>query len=688
MNDRTATTEPMGQTESRQAHSAQPRKVHLVFKTHLDLGFTELANSVVRRYFTHFIPQALATARALRRRQRSERFVWTTGSWLIYEFLEQANSAQRAEMEEAILAGDITWHALPFTTHTELMDASLFDFGLTLSHELDRRFGRQTIAAKMTDVPGHTRAMVPLLARHGVRFLHLGVNPASTAPDVPDVFRWQAPGGEEIIVAYSRTAYGSPISVPGLDEMLLFAHSNDNLGPQSEAEIVEQFARLRQSYPQAQIEASDLNSFAQALEAARPTLQATLPLVTSEIGDTWIHGAGSDPAKVAGWRALSRLRRRALQETPEIADDSRFRAFSRALLLVPEHTWGLDEKTHLADYERYSRAHFQALRDEPQTAAFAASWSEQRAYVQEALDALDDLPLRQEALQAIKDTVPRRPDLTGYETVEDLERSLDTARFSIQFDPASGAIISLQDREGGRHWATADAPLGWLRYQTLNERDYERFMDQYLTTRPDWALRDFSKPGLESAAAESGWWQVSLSRLLERADEDAHRFLLEMTLPQQCRQRYGAPGKFYLSLTAPHDEATLYFELQWFEKAANRQPEALWFSFCPRLPAPERWLIEKMGMLISPLDVVPKGNRRLHAVDRGAFYDDGQVRLTIETLDAPLLAPGAPSLLNFTDEQPSLQEGLHFNLYNNVWGTNFPMWYEDDARFRFILRFH
>jgi hypothetical protein len=26
---------------------------------------------------------------------------------------------------------------------------------------------------------------------------------------------------------------------------------------------------------------------------------------------------------------------------------------------------------------------------------------------------------------------------------------------------------------------------------------------------------------------------------------------------------------------------------------------------------------------------------------------------------------------------------MHFNLYNNVWGTNFPMWYEDDARFRF-----
>jgi hypothetical protein len=28
---------------------------------------------------------------------------------------------------------------------------------------------------------------------------------------------------------------------------------------------------------------------------------------------------------------------------------------------------------------------------------------------------------------------------------------------------------------------------------------------------------------------------------------------------------------------------------------------------------------------------------------------------------------------------------LHFNLYNNIWGTNHPMWYDEDAKFRFAL---
>ena len=88
-------------------------------------------------------------------------------------------------MEEAIDAGDVVWHGLPFTTYTEMMDASLFRFGLSLSQELDRRFGKKTIAAKMSDVPGHTRAIVPMLAEAGIRVLHIGVNPSSTPPDVP-----------------------------------------------------------------------------------------------------------------------------------------------------------------------------------------------------------------------------------------------------------------------------------------------------------------------------------------------------------------------------------------------------------------------------------------------------------------------------------------------------------------------
>ena len=97
--------------------------------------------------------------------------------------------------------------------------------------------------------------------------------------------------------------------------------------------------------------------------------------------------------------------------------------------------------------------------------------------------------------------------------------------------------------------------------------------------------------------------------------------------------------------------------------------------------------MDKLGTRISPLDVIKNGNRKLHGVETGVFYNDDRGELSIETLDAALVAPGEPSLLNFNNRQPDMKNGMHFNLLNNVWGTNFPMWFDDDARFRFKLTF-
>ena len=67
------------------------KKVHLIFKTHLDVGFTNLASKVIKTYMEEFIPGALSLSENLRQKNQKDRFVWTTGSWLIYEFLEKAD---------------------------------------------------------------------------------------------------------------------------------------------------------------------------------------------------------------------------------------------------------------------------------------------------------------------------------------------------------------------------------------------------------------------------------------------------------------------------------------------------------------------------------------------------------------------------------------------------------------------
>jgi hypothetical protein len=56
-------------------------------------------------------------------------------------------------MEEAIAAGDICWHGLPFTTHSERTDESLWRVGLGFAHKLEQRFIQTNIAAKLTTCP-------------------------------------------------------------------------------------------------------------------------------------------------------------------------------------------------------------------------------------------------------------------------------------------------------------------------------------------------------------------------------------------------------------------------------------------------------------------------------------------------------------------------------------------------------
>ena len=76
----------------------------------------------------------------------------------------------------------------------------------------------------------------------------------------------------------------------------------------------------------------------------------------------------------------------------------------------------------------------------------------------------------------------------------------------------------------------------------------------------------------------------------------------------------------------------------------------------------------------------------MHAVSREVRYKDSQGSFSIETLDAPVVALGEKSAIYYSPAQPDIAKGLHFNLFNNAWGTNYVQWFGEDTRFRFVLR--
>ncbi|MGA8184619.1 MAG: DUF5054 domain-containing protein, partial [Terriglobia bacterium] len=181
--------------------STEAKRVLVAFTCHLDVGFTDTQAAVIAKYFDQYYPAAMRTADALRQ-SGEDRYVWSTGSWLLYEYLEHVTGAARTRAEQAIERGEMAWYAVPLNLETEMLDRSMLEGALGISQALDRRFDKMTIGAKMSDVPGHTRGLVAPFAANGVKFLDIGVNGASTVPEVPPLFVWKEPQGASVTMMY------------------------------------------------------------------------------------------------------------------------------------------------------------------------------------------------------------------------------------------------------------------------------------------------------------------------------------------------------------------------------------------------------------------------------------------------------------------------------------------------------
>ncbi len=663
------------------APDAGVKRVLAMFKCHFDAGFIDTQANVVHSYFSEYFPHAIEIA-AKSRRPGGNRYVWTTGSWLLYEYLEQASPAERKRMEEAIAQGDIAWHAIPFTWQTEVMNPSMIAASIGLSKSLDRRFGRTTTGAKMTDVPGHTRGLISPIAAEGVKLLDIGVNGGSTTPDVPPLFVWKDTRGASIVVMYHKD-YGGVVRVPGSDLALSANVRGDNSGPHPAEEIEDIYDDLHAKFPNAKIEAGSLTDMANAVEPFR----ANLPVVTEEIGDTWIHGIASDPLKIARYREVARLRQAWIAQGKIKSGDATDLAMLRRVLLDAEHTWGVDTKTWL-DFDHYTPQDL-ALEIYSRNYRVAEfSWEEKRQDLTDGLARLPK-PLHVEAHAAIRalDT-PAEPKL-AVASPHRPEKEIETAHFVLALDPHTGAIQRLRNKHTGIDWASDAHPLALFSYQTLSQEDYRRFIAAYGVIQATWFKMDFGKPNIEKFGARSQEWLPSLKAVEVAEDGEGHRVLahLELNDPEAVKSgRVAFPQKLYMELTLPKAEPVIHLDFSWYQKPATRMPEALWLTFNPNVGDLKGWTMDKSGEQVSPFDVVAGGGRHLHSVSTGFAYRDNEHNFAVECIDAPLIAVGEKSPLNYSRSQPDLSGGIHSNLFNNAWGTNYIMWFGEDMRFRYVIR--
>jgi alpha-mannosidase len=559
-------------------------QVWVVFKTHFDLGYTDLAENVFTKYRVNMMDGALKVIDQNRSQPPDKRFVWTVAGWPLARAIldREPDQVRKQRIEAAIREGSLAVHALPATLHTESFDLEDLVRSLHYSSRLARDYGRPlSISGKMTDVPEHSWVLPTVMAHAGIKFLQIGCNSACQYPRVPRLFWWEGPDGSRILCNYT-VDYGSGITPPPdwpSRNYLAMIMTGDNHGPPSPQDVEKVRAEIAKRVPGAKMICGSLDDFARAVLAEKPTLS----VVRGDTPDTWIHGLLSMPeaTKIArNIRPLepaldsldTHLKSYGLKTDPlskELAN-----AYEGSFL-YGEHTWGMNggyggrdiwpleewktklplekQKRFLQSFEdhgNYIRATQTIVQRELKTrlALLATSVNAEG----ERIVVWNALPWARSGMVDVGGRSLYAEDVpaNGYKTypvssaalampvLNDPPGVLNTPFYTVTFDLTRGGIASLIDKKSGRELVDNSSPyaVGQFLHERFSKNEVDRFFKAYSRMPGGWALDDLGKPGMPEA--------VSRAKVLEN---------IHATAPGQpnpgAMGKPGIPEAAYLAVT-------------------------------------------------------------------------------------------------------------------------------------------
>lgn len=248
------------------------------------------------------------------------------------------------------------------------------------------------------------------------------------------------------------------------------------------------------------------------------------------------------------------------------------------------------------------------------------SFVDQRQFIDRAVAALEDMPLRVECEAALADAEPAVPEITDLMPFTVGPHPIVLSNdISVTFN-GSGAIVGLT-RSSGRKLASPEHPIGLFSYAKHSGAVLDHWGSTYglaqcATTCGHCA---FSKCNYPASIKQAVWSAVVTSAW---SDTDSGLFVFNLTFGSTGvldSPRFGAPTFSLLTVKVsaaandPHAVQVSY-DLSWFGKPATRAAESLWFTVAPLDYPREGWSMEKLGRWVDPLRVPINGSRTRHAV--------------------------------------------------------------------------
>ena len=261
--------------------------------------------------------------------------------------------------------------------------------------------------------------------------------------------------------------------------------------------------------------------------------------------------------------------------------------------------------------------------------------------------------------------------------------SLENHRYRLIFCKDTGAVISLWDKKlqcallkGNAHQSALAYQYDKYGYDDINE--YLRHYGYHFTT---WGIQDYGRENYPVCPHET--FVPAFVRY--ELTEDRIRFFYS-SQKDGSAGRYGNAEEMELSITLPAAGDEIFMELFLKNKQESPFVESGSFRILPG-EKPLSWRMQKGGVLLDPeKDIVKKANHSLACVENGMAAFGKQTGFCLKTPDAPLVSLNGTGIYHFAPEFEAAENGsISVNLFNNMWGTNFPQWMGGDLHYSFVL---
>lgn len=680
-------------------------RVYVQASSHVDIGYTDWQERVTELHNNNM-------STALQLCKQYPDFKWNTeAAWVQDNYLSMMPAEKKADFIKYAKSGRIGCQAIYGNMLTGICSHESFIRDLYYARNMSRKYGIPYDIAMSSDVPTQVWTIPTVLSAAGINFFSAGLNLTrgnsfhqmfSKSP-----FYWQGPDGAKVLTwfapgyAYAANLHlfnGVTAAEPHVqnflqgferpdypyDAVLAFGGIGDN--QPLHVGLAPTVSEWNKKYAYPKIILCRGPEFFQHIEA---NFKDKIPTFSGCAGVYWEDGAGSSAMETAKVRrakesiaASEKMMSLAsmLYGTPYPKAD--FDLAWKNALLYDEHTWGAAQSISQPESE-------QTVHQWKVKAQFAVDAGAQAdRLVKKSLDALTKRvkakersifvfnPTSWPASQWVAATDQNGHNVTayaqdvpplGYKLIQPARASedrtipagerptLENTYYRVVFDPATGAVTSLYDKQLKQELVEQNASYGLNEYvYTIGRAEGERVHD----------IKDVTREGVNSAVS----FTVS-----------SYKGGATMTVQGEARNAR------WTTMAELIDGCKRVDFTNVLSKKETTEKEAGYFAFPFALNKPE-WHIELPNGVVNPAaQMLPGADMAWYCAQDFVAASDANATVVWTAIDSPLVTLCDINRDTFQSPLPVDNGRLYAYAFNNYWFTNYKASQGGEMTFRYSL---